>query len=160
MLTQQPLIHLNQYQVLQDESHLRLLSIFHYVLAGLYGLGLGFLILHGIFMAAVFASGMTTTFSTPGTTTVTPGPSTMPEAMIGIMVGFYLLIGLSITTMIVCNILSARFIAKRTNSTFSYVIAGINCIQCPFGTALGVFTFIILSRASVKMQYDAKLTRV
>ncbi|MDB4295106.1 hypothetical protein N9908_02570 [Akkermansiaceae bacterium] len=38
----------------QDKSHLKTLVICHYVIAGLYGLGLFFIILHFAIMSAVF----------------------------------------------------------------------------------------------------------
>jgi hypothetical protein len=41
---------------------------------------------------------------------------------------------------------------------FSLVIAGLNCIQIPFGTALGVFTIIVLLRDSVREAYAAGAT--
>jgi len=38
---------------------------------------------------------------------------------------------------------------------FSLIIAGINCVQFPFGTVLGVFTFVVLLRDSVRELYEA-----
>jgi hypothetical protein len=35
------------------------------------------------------------------------------------------------------------------------VIAGINCLSFPFGTALGIFTLIVLSRESVQALYKS-----
>jgi hypothetical protein len=46
------------------------------------------------------------------------------------------------------------WIKKRKNRTFSFVVAAMNCLQFPFGTALGVFTFIVLARPTVKSSYD------
>jgi len=49
---------------------------------------------------------------------------------------------------------SARSIRKRKHHMFSLIIAGVMCVMCnPFGTALGVFTFIVLLRPSVKELY-------
>ncbi|MBG7607994.1 MAG: hypothetical protein IZT59_08220 [Verrucomicrobia bacterium] len=52
---------------LQDESHLNMLAIFHYVLGGLCLLGLGFIILHFLMMTFFFgmASTISPTYSTP-----------------------------------------------------------------------------------------------
>jgi hypothetical protein len=41
--------------------------------------------------------------------------------------------------------IAGRFIHRRVNRTFSIVIAGINCLHF-FGTALGIFTLIVLTR--------------
>ena len=55
----------------------------------------------------------------------------------------------------VLTILSGRYIAQRRRRMFSMVIAGINCASFPLGTLLGVFTFIVLLRPSVKAMYPA-----
>src|SRR4051812_40953640 len=44
-------------------------------------------------------------------------------------------------------------IKERKHRTFSLVMAVVNCLCIPFGTALGVFTLIILQRPSVKALY-------
>ncbi len=167
----------------QDEAHLGLISVFHYVLAGLYLLGIGFVILHFMVMTMIFrmaetqslktppavvavapespapetTSGETIVFSPVTVAPVTPAVNPFPKEFIPFMIGIYSVIGLLLVILCIGNILSGLFIRKRKNRTFSFVIAGVNCLQIPFGTALGVFTFIVLSRISVKMEYDARL---
>jgi hypothetical protein len=34
------------------------------------------------------------------------------------------------------------------------IMAGVNCAWFPFGTVLGVFTFIVLLRTSVRAMYE------
>ena len=53
----------------------------------------------------------------------------------------------------VLNLVSAGMIQKRRNRTFSQVVAAFNCINIPFGVALGVFTFVTLNDAEVKAEY-------
>lgn len=50
-------------------------------------------------------------------------------------------------------ILSGRFLQQRKHYWFSFVLACIACAFMPFGTVLGVFTIIVLSRDSVKAFY-------
>ncbi|MCD4724655.1 MAG: hypothetical protein K8R63_07405 [Bacteroidales bacterium] len=50
-------------------------------------------------------------------------------------------------------ITSGRFLSKRKHYMFCMVIAGIECLFMPFGTVLGVFTIIVLSRDSVKNMF-------
>ena len=50
----------------------------------------------------------------------------------------------------VCMILAGRFIARRKRYWFIFIMACIECALFPFGTVLGVFTIITLSRESVK----------
>jgi len=52
------------------------------------------------------------------------------------------------------NVLSAVFLWQRRRRVFSFVVGGLNCLQIPFGTALGVFTIIVLSRDSVRELYS------
>jgi hypothetical protein len=45
---------------------------------------------------------------------------------------------------------TARFLAKRKYYTFCFVIAFVECLFIPLGTALGIFTIIVLMRPAVK----------
>ena len=49
-----------------------------------------------------------------------------------------------------CVIAAARFIRSRRRYWFIFAIACFQCAFFPFGTALGVFTIVVLSRPSVK----------
>jgi hypothetical protein len=54
--------------------------------------------------------------------------------------------------------LKAAFCIKRRESrTFCVVIAGLTCVGFPYGTALGVFTFIVLGRDSVLHMFEPPL---
>ncbi len=75
--------------------------------------------------------------------------------MMAIFIIFYIVMGVIICAFAIANFMSARFIKKRKNKTFSFVVAALNCIQMPFGTVLGVFTIIVLMRPSVKSGYEA-----
>ena len=56
---------------------------------------------------------------------------------------------------LVGNLLSAIFLGQRRHRTFSLLVAGLNCLHVPVGTVLGVFTFVVLLRPSVREAYDA-----
>jgi hypothetical protein len=58
----------------------------------------------------------------------------------------------------IVTIISGRKMAARKSRIFSIVVGGVNCISFPLGTALGVFTIIVLSRSSVKMLYESQFT--
>ncbi len=62
----------------------------------------------------------------------------------------FFLIGQAIAVTI---IVSGRFLAKQKHYMFSFIIACIMCAFFPFGTILGVFTIIVLSRDNVKRIY-------
>jgi Na+-driven multidrug efflux pump len=60
----------------------------------------------------------------------------------------------------ILTIVSGRNIGQRRARTFSLVVAGINCLWVPLGTALGVCTLIVLMRESVNKLYtEADATR-
>ncbi len=126
----------------KDLDHLKLLSIFHYVLAGfcvfplLYGL---FYVVIGIFFGAMIASAPNSNDSGP------------PAVLFG---GIFVLIGgiISVIALIsgILFIKSGRNLSTQTGYTFCFVIACISCLFMPFGTILGIFTIVVLLRDSVK----------
>ena len=126
----------------QDQEHLRLLSIFHYVVAGIIALFACFPIIHlviGIlFLVAPEAmSGHSAS-----------GP---PPLLFGLMFtlvpAMMILAGWALTAVV---FLAGRNLARRRHYTFCLVVAAISCVFMPFGTVLGVFTIIVLNRPSVK----------
>jgi len=54
----------------------------------------------------------------------------------------------------VCNLLAGRFLKQHKNYIFCFVIAAIDCMFTPIGTALGVFTILVLLREPVKQLFD------
>ena len=129
-----------------DRDHLRLLSIFHYVLAGIDLLGLAVLVGHYALMGLIFSN------SAAWESAKNPPPFE-PRDFMGVMLGFYVVIGALVVGMTVLTLLSGIFIARRRNRMFSMTIAGINCLSFPFGTALGAFTLIVLMRDRVERLY-------
>jgi hypothetical protein len=131
----------------QDSEHLRLLSIFHYVAGGIQALFACIPIIHvvmGIVMMAnpnLFNNGR-------------PSPNS-PPAWIGLM---FVVIGGTIIllgwTMAVLSFLTARSIGNRRRHLLCLVTSGINCLWMPFGTVLGVFTIIVLTRPAVKASFN------
>lgn len=131
-----------------DRSHLKLLSIFYYVKAGLCLLVLGFVILHCVIMMTVFNHAMA-----EATAAGRAAPSVSP---IGIMVGVYVVAAAFIIAMGVLDLIVARALPKAEQRTLTMVVAGFSCLSFPLGTALGVFTFIVLNRPSVQVLYQQR----
>ncbi len=146
---------------LEDESHLHLLSVFHFVMGGLYALGIGFVALHFFFMRMIMMLPQSPRASTSiGIPTTPPPPSAvMPPEIMNIMIVFYIVAAVIIAALATGNILAGLWIRKRIQHSLTFVVAAINCAFFPFGTVLGVFTIIVLSRMTVKMSYAAN-TRV
>ena len=130
----------------KDEEHLRLLAIFHYVVAGIGALFASFPLIHvavGIMMLV-----------NPGAMGAGKGAGAAPVGFgyLFIAVGaFFVLLGWSAA---VCTFISGRYLARRRKRMFSFVVACLLCAFAPFGTVLGIFTIIVLSKESVQRLYD------
>ena len=130
----------------QDKEHLHLLAIFHYVVAGLGALCSFFPLLYTT-VGAIFIFA-----ARHGT--AKPGEELPPEFLgwIFAVVGALLfVIGI---VMAICILIAGRSLALRKRYTFALVIACIECLFVPFGTILGVFTIVALSRGSVKALFE------
>jgi len=129
----------------QDAEHLRLLSIFHYIVGGLAAPFSFFPLLYTT-VGAIFIF----VARHPAAAGPKPGEELPPEFIgwIFAVIGSLLfLLGIAIA---ICILIAGRSLAKRTRYWFAFVMACIECLFIPFGTILGVFTIIVLSRESVK----------
>jgi len=131
-----------------DIDHLRMLAIFHFVLACLTLVGLGFLGLHYALMHTLMTDHDLWKNQKGG------GPP--PEQFFAMFQWIYLILGGLCVVGGVANLLSGLFLRKQVNRVFSLVVAGIDCMQFPFGTVLGVFTLIVLLRDSVAALYERR----
>jgi hypothetical protein len=129
----------------RDEDHLNMLSIFHFVFAGLALLGIAFLCVHYLAMHSLFAS--QEMWKSPR------GGNPPPPEVLHLFVWFYVFGALILALALALNLASGMFLRQKRNRTFSLVIGAMNCLQVPFGTALGVFTIVVLSRDSVRELY-------
>ena len=80
-----------------------------------------------------------------------PGNQEAPPAFLGwmfIAVGAVFFLGG--IAMGICILTAGRCLSRRKAYSFTLVIACIECLFVPFGTILGVFTIVALSRESVK----------
>jgi hypothetical protein len=143
-MSELPPLRRDQRQV--DAGHVKLLAIFHFVLAGLSLLGLGFLFMHWLVMHT-FMSDPALWKDAKG------GPP--PAQIFAVFKWFYLFFGAVIVAIGLGNLVSGWCLLRRRARIFSLVMAGIDCLGFPFGTVLGVFTLIVLLRESVVELYGA-----
>jgi hypothetical protein len=135
----------NQQQIL-DNEHLKLLSIFHYVVSALAAffacLPIIHLVLGLFFIIAPEKLGH---------------GSNQPPALIGwFFVAFasvFILLGWTFAVLV---LIAGRCIAHRKRHTFCFVMACVECLFMPFGTVLGVFTILVLNRASAKDLFNPR----
>ena len=138
-------------QMNRDTEHLRLLAIFHYVAAGLAAFFSFFPLLYatigGIF---IFVS----RHGTPK-----PGEELPPEFVGWIFVGLGLVLFLLGIAMSICILIAGRCLSARKAYSFALVVACIECLFIPFGTILGVFTIVALSRESARALFSTGQSR-
>jgi hypothetical protein len=137
-------------QAIVDEEHLKLLRIGYLVSAGMNALfsllGLLYVFL-GVLMGTMFASMPMRT-----------GPHPPP-----LFLGWFLgILGLGLflvmITLAVLKFRAARCLKARRSRGFCMVVAGLSCLGFPYGTVLGVFTFLVLGRASIKALFEPEAT--
>ena len=126
----------------QDEEHLRMLSILYYIWGGLTAcfscLGVVYVIMGGIFMVAASQQ------------------QNAPPAWFGAIFSIFgVLMVLLIGAMAGLTLWTGRNLQQRKRYTLCLIVAGVSCLSVPLGTALGVFTFVVLSRPSVKQLFNA-----
>jgi hypothetical protein len=130
-----------------DADHLRLLSIFHFVGAGLAALGICFLALHYL--------GFHAFLDNPEMWKNQKGAVPPPKEFFAMFKWFYVFFGMWFVASGILNVISGIFIGRQKFRTFSLIVAVINCIHIPLGTVLGVFTIVVLLRPSVRDLYEA-----
>jgi len=128
-------------QAAQDLEYLRLLSIFHYVVAAITALFSLFPVIH-LMIGLGLVSGR------------------LPSSDPGAALAGWIFVGLA-TMFILCGLTLAGFmayagrcLARRRRHTLCMVVACVSCLFMPFGTVLGVFTLVMLTRPSVKLLFD------
>lgn len=131
----------------EDERHLNLLVIFHYVVAGLVALFSCFFIIHLVIGIIAIVSPQVMKGSN----------GSLPPPFFGwlfaLIGGFAILLGWAFA---ICLIIAGRFLARRKRYLFCMVMAAMSCMCMPFGTILGIFTIIVLQRPSVKEQFKQR----
>lgn len=136
----------------RDDEHLKLLSVFYYVFAALSLLGILFGLFYagmGVFMLCADPS----QFQDPGMQRPADPEGLRFVGVVFLAVGLGIL--LACVTWSVLNILAANALRAKRRLMLCQITAGLNCLSVPFGTALGVFTFIVLSRPSVAAAFKA-----
>ena len=90
-----------------------------------------------------------------------PGPNSQepPPAFLGwIFIVLGVVFFLAGVTIAICILIAGRCLSRRKGYSFALVIACIECLFVPFGTILGIFTIVALSRESVKALFSGAQT--
>jgi hypothetical protein len=130
----------------QDSSHIKILSIFHFVVAGMVGLIACFPIFH----LAIGISMLTGNFGPAGGFDDAPFPFNMFGVLFTVIPALFIFFGWALA---ICIALAGLFLAQKKHYLFCFVIAGVECTFTPLGTVLGVFTMLVLLRPSVQVLF-------
>jgi hypothetical protein len=130
-------------QEIIDEEHLRLLRLGYFISAGYAALFIP--------IGLVYA-GMGLLFSHLPAGSGPPPPPVM-QWFFGV---FGATFGGLATVATVMKLITAIRLKERRSRTFCLVTAGFSCLEIPYGTALGLMTFTVLSRASVRRTFDQR----
>ena len=131
-----------------NDRHLRILSVLFFVKAGLMllgscGVGIYAIVGGAMMFGAEKIAESDEKFSSGGVMTV--------GAVMIVIFGALLILQL---TLAVLDLVTGMHLHKRRGRTLCMVAAGIACLAIPIGTALGVYTFIILGRPEVKRLFE------
>lgn len=134
---------LESRQAIVDDEHLKLLSVGYVVsgvMTGLFSLmGLVYAGM-GLMMGTIISSAARSHAR----------PEELPPEFMGVFFGIFGgLLFLVLVSLAIAKFKAASYIKQRRGRTFCLVIAGISCFGIPYGTCLGVCTFVVLGRQSV-----------
>lgn len=124
-----------------DEQHLNILAICHYALAATSAFAGCIPLIHVSIGIAMLTGGL-------------DGGRNPPPREVGIM---FVAVGGSISifvwTVALLKAFAGRSLSKHKRYGYCYAIACLECLQMPMGTALGIFTIVVLNRPSVKAMF-------
>lgn len=144
-----------------DREHLKLLAIFHLVVAGIA------VVLFAVVLAQRFAfSDMSRIHemllekqAAPKADEVLASEPSLrlpPAGIFDSFLRFFWIWSAAVITGAVLNLVSGLCLLRQRFRTLSLIVAGLDCVWVPFGTVLGVFTIIVLMRESVTRLYDTE----
>jgi hypothetical protein len=132
-------------QAIRDDEHLKLLRI-GYLVAG------GADALFALFPLIYVVIGIVITIGGAGTAGRAGEPSPAVFGLIFVIIG--LIVSFLFAAQAALKLSTARAIGKRQSRTMCMIAAALSCLQMPWGTFLGVMTFMVLGRQSVKDLFE------
>jgi len=132
----------------QDVHQIKILAIFHFVVAGVAGLFACFPIFHLLMGISMLTGG----FFPPDAPSDMPFPFSLFGLMFTLIPAAMIFFGWAFAISLA---ISGYFLIKKQHYLFCMVMAGVSCVFTPFGTVLGVFTIIVLMRPSVKELFNS-----
>ena len=152
-------------QEIVTRERLRLLALGFYIKGAVGAFFVSFLLFHFVFVLgfslmpesawnpppkpATTAESLSVSPS-PGPRAVNQGPPVIMFRIFAGVIGAIILLGWTFGAL---TIYAGRCVQKRERRMFIYVMAGLNCALIPWGTLLGVSTFIILQMPVARREF-------
>lgn len=146
-------------------ERLRLLALGYYIKGAIGAVFVSFLLFHFVFLLG-FSFIPESTWNPPPkpataaeSLSVTPSPSPRPVnqgppvvmfRIFAAVIGVIILLGWTFGAL---TIYAGRCIQKRNHRVFIFVMAGLNCVLIPWGTLLGIATFILLQTPLARREF-------
>lgn len=146
-------------------ERLRLLALGYYIKGAIGAVFVSFLLFHFVFFLGFSFIPESAWNPAPKPATaaeslsVTPSPSPRPAnqgppvvmfRIFAAIVGVIILLGWTFGAL---TIYAGRCIQKRNHRVFIFVMAGLNCVLIPWGTLLGIATFILLQTPLARREF-------
>ena len=130
-------------QQILDEDNLKLLRIGYFIAAGLNAFASLVLFLYLIFLSFVFTQ-----------IAKAPGAIAFPTFIGRLVAAFGVLLIFAAVGFAVLQFLTGQRLKERRSRTFCMVIAAFTCLSIPWGTFLGICTFLVLLRPTVQRSFE------
>jgi hypothetical protein len=135
-------------QSIIDEEHLKLLSLGYMISAGITAFS-------SLFAPIYVAMGIMISLASPEA--AADAGEEFPAFVGLVFAGIGLAIFLFMIALAAAKFWVALCIKRRKSRTFCMIVAGISCLGIPYGTLLGVLSFIVLGRTSVAQLFSSKV---
>jgi hypothetical protein len=147
----------------EDAEHLSALSIGHFILSAVALLGVVPTLIYGVAGAKLvdeFGSDLSMAMGNipgqPGADPFGGGPDAMLQDLSTLLTTMIVaLVVLGVVSAVHLLVVGVK-IRQRRWWTFCYLTGWGECLMFPFGTILGIFTIIVLSRSSVKRLFGVE----
>jgi hypothetical protein len=146
-------------------ERLRLLAIGYYVKGAVGAFFISFLLFHFFFLLGFSFIPETAWNPPPKPATMAQSPSVLPSStpprvnqappvmmfrIFAAGIGVIILLGWTFGAL---TIYAGRCVQKRQHRTLIFVMAGLNCVLIPWGTLLGIATFILLQTPVARREF-------
>jgi hypothetical protein len=133
-------------QAVIDAEHLKLLEFGYYISA----VTTAFWSLFGLAYAVMGFSLGAITKHAPSSPEALP-----PDAIVWVFVVFGGVVFVAMLSVAAVKVHVGRCLSRRRSRTFCLIVASLTCVGVPYGTILGICTFVVLTRPAVAQMFAA-----